>query len=219
MLFVSFPISGCGTTMGSSTALSRPNRGTPSLSEAGGAAPKRGFAPGVIKPFSEGELMRLRKGQLVRRWLKQSSTEGRAVGALSYQVLEGTPRDWLSQLVELDTLSVALPKVKLVEEVYGSPTERHIRILHQSGPFRGEYTVLMNWNLSQGIARFWMHPGYHADIQDLWGFFRVSEWEAGRSLISFGFFFRAPAGLGFLENSVRRSVSKAPQRLKSRRSP
>lgn len=174
---------------------------------------RRSTAPGALAPFNQDELRLLEEGQSVRRSFDIVRGERAYPAGLAYRLVHATPMDVMRALRRPGGIRKSIPygiEARVVSEADGYA---QMRILQGKKPIVGQYTVRVEWDMSEYTARFWLDPGYEHDIVDIWGAFSAQEVRPGWSLVSFRFAFHI-GGVGeILNNKAQRWALSTADRM------
>jgi hypothetical protein len=180
-------------------------RGTPRVV----AAPSRELSPA--------ERAALAAGRTVSRPQRFArGDDGWYVGGVSYQVVRATPAEVLFALADVRSLPKALPHTESAELVSSEGRAARIELTQGKAPFLTTYTIQVEQAENGDTIRFWLDPTRPHDVRDLWGFFRVSEFGPGRTLVTVAVALDLGPGIARLlfEDRVERSILRAPARIR-----
>lgn len=156
-----------------------------------------------LRPFTAAEIQLLESGESVKRKFRIPRPDAIYHAGYSYRLVEATPMDIIRALRAPDGIVEVIPYGRSATTLSESDGMSRMRIRQGKAPVIGEYTVLVQWDLNDYQARFWMDPTEPHDVDDVWGIFSAREVRPGVTLISFGFAFNI-GGVGtLLENKAQ----------------
>lgn len=147
------------------------------------AAPAGAEPEAEVSRFTPDERARLLSHGEVRR--RFTFTHGRRsyLGALSYSGIAREAATVLSTLQDMDHLPRALPATR--ETFFPNPNDRQaLRVVHGTFLVNGGYTLSWNPQPSQNLIRFWLDRSQPADVEDVFGFFRVEAYGPQQSILT-----------------------------------
>ena len=184
----------------------------PPLAEA--AQPLRG-----PRAFSEAQHQQLREGERVEELVELERRGQRYVGGVSYTLVQADPGEVFDVLNRLDTLANVLPQTRNLRVLERSGGRVRVEIEQGNSVVSTAFTVF--FELEPGgdeahMVRFWLDPSQPHGIDDVWGFFRATRYDAGRSLISVGALVDLGPGLirMLFEERVVRAILRMPNRIR-----
>lgn len=179
--------------------------------------------PAKADPLTEGERWALSHGQVVTRNVTEDDGSQRAVGGISYAVVDGSERDIAPLIENEQALRVIFPRTKSARWVAppnrdGAPAETFFLELRQgTALFEGSYTVKVLRDRARKTYRFWLDPRFSHDIDDAWGFFRLTPWGPTRTLVTFAAMVDLGPGLvrELFEERLRAMLLSVPSRIRT----
>jgi hypothetical protein len=181
---------------------------------------------GSSEAFSDAERAQLRAGAMVSRPKILQGDPRRYVGGTSYIVASEATGRVRSMMDEVGLYAKVLPRVQAAtligqNEVAPGTVDRFVTIEHNI--LSVSYTLRMRSETS-GI-RFWLDLTRRHDIEEAWGFLRLSPWRDDQAqsqakpqlLIRFGIFVAIGESLleGAVEGRLQRAMLSLPQRMKT----
>jgi len=167
--------------------------------------------------LSAAERGALSAGRTVSRPLRFArGTGGWYVGGVSYQVVRASPAEVLAALADVRSLPQALPHTQSAELVSSEGRTARVELVQGKAPFLATYTLALEQAESGDTIRFWLDPKRPHDVRDLWGFFRVTEFAPGRTLVTVAVALDLGPGFArlFFEDRVERSILRAPAKIR-----
>jgi hypothetical protein len=177
-------------------------------------APARGA---FVPDLSAAERAALASRERVSRPLRFGHGGGSYVGGVSYQVVRAGPDQVLAALANAESLPHALPSTHEARMVSRDGRTARVELVQGKAPFLVRYTLVLEQAESGNAIRFWLDPSRPHDIEDVWGFFRVEPFGAGKSLVTVAAAVDLGPGLAraFFEDRVQRTILRAPSRIRS----
>lgn len=152
------------------------------------AAPRVAHADG----FTSDEQAALGRGEVVKRELVFDRSDGRYVGGLSYVIIHAPVREVAEVLADTDAYTSILPLAKEARVVGLAGQDRLVELTHWTRIGTASYTVRIQRE-SPSLQRFWCERARPGDLDDCWGFFRVTRIDKDTSLFTYA----AVMNLGF----------------------
>ncbi len=165
--------------------------------------------------FTRNEQKRLLKGGDVRRHLKGESTRQKWLGGLAYQAIEGTPLELLASLKQEALLCKMIVYCTSARILSYEGGQARLRVKQSKGPIELEFTLFLRWNPAEKQAFFWLDTRERHDVKDMWGYFRLSQFTRGRSLVSFGVAIELPFAVRIFEKQVQSAALAMPKKWKA----
>lgn len=161
------------------------------------------------------ERARLLHGQRVERPLEAVGLEGHYVGGLSYVLVRASVAEALAVLSDPLKLAKVLPRTRRVTLLWRSGLDARVELEQGTSLIRAVYSVRLTYELRAGVLRFWLDGSRPHDIDDLFGFFRVTRFDSERTLVTLAAMVDVGDGLSRLfERSVEHAILKTPGRLR-----
>lgn len=187
----------------------------------GVAAPRAAEAA----PLAPSESERLLRGETVIRTETLAQGSRRYVGGITYTVVDATSAELDALFDDVTSWRKVLPRTQRAELV-GAPVpqvgeasaDRFVEITQGNALVQARYTLRVRRDGSE--LRFWMDGSLPHDIDDAWGFFRVTQFTSGageaRVLLTYGILVDVGPGLvrELFEEKVRTAMLSVPQRLR-----
>jgi hypothetical protein len=135
---------------------------------------------------------------------------------VAYQIVHAPVSEVEAALRDPESLRDMLPRTKNVAVVDEHEDRRRLSFRQGNDFVEAEYTVVVEDRPSEGEMRFWLDPTEPHDIDDVWGFFRVSPLDESRSLITVGVALDVGSGVvRFLfEKRIQDLILSTPERMK-----
>jgi hypothetical protein len=171
----------------------------------------------VVPKLSAEERAALASRQVVARPLRFGHHGGSYVGGISYQVVRAESSRILSALANAESLPQALPDTLEARMVSRGGRTARVELVQGRAPFLVRYTLVLEQAEDGSAIRFWLDRSRHHDVSDVWGYFRVEPFGAGKSLVTVAAAVDLGQGLGraLFEDRVQRSILRAPSRIRS----
>jgi len=176
------------------------------------------FSAGAVQELNDGEQRTLLAGRTVSRPVRfERPNGGSYVGGVSYQVVKASPSEVLRTLADVRSLPHALPRTLNAELVSSSGTSARIELTQGKAPFVVKYTVHLEQTHSGDAIRFWLDPTRPHDVRDVWGYFRVTPFHGGRSLVTLAVALDLGPGVARLlfEDGVERTILRSPAKIRA----
>lgn len=175
--------------------------------EAGGLTPEQNrtlLAGGRVEELMEIE----RQGQ-------------RYVGGVSYALVRAEPRQVFDVLNQLHSLSEVLPSTRSTRVIDRTGNRVRVELEQGNSMVSTTFTVFFQLEPPEGsrdphVVRFWVDPSQPHSIDDAWGFFRASRYDAEHSLISVGALVNLGPGVirMLFEQRIQRAILRMPKRIR-----
>jgi len=180
------------------------------------ADPVRPNAPSV-RSLSGSERALLASRERVSRPLRFGHRGGSYVGGVSYQVVRAGSDQILAALASAESLPHALPSTHEARMVSRDGRTARVELVQGKAPFLVRYTLVLEQAESGNAIRFWLDPTRPHDIKDVWGYFRVEPFGAGKSLVTVAAAVDLGPGLAraLFEDRVQSTILRAPSRIRS----
>ncbi len=190
------------------------------LSVAGvaGAKEARPFTPGSVGDLSYADQRSLLAGQMVSRPVRFTRPHGgRYVGGVSYQIVRATPARVIAALSDVRSLPHALPRTLSAALLSRGERSARVELTQGKSPFLVTYTVNLEQAEEGDLIRFWLDHSRPHDVRDVWGYFRVTAFSHGKSLVTVAVALDIGPGIARLlfEDRVERIILRAPDKIRS----
>lgn len=164
----------------------------------------------------------LRAGGRVEEFVQLDRQGQRYVGGVSYALVRAEPRQVFDVLNQLATLSDVLPSTRSTRVLDRTGNRVRVEIEQGNSMVSTTFTVFFQLEppderLSEPhMVRFWLDPSQPHSIDDVWGFFRASRYDAERSLVSVGALVNLGPGVirMLFEQRIQRSILRMPNRIR-----
>lgn len=164
----------------------------------------------------------LRSGGRVEEFVELDRQGQRYVGGVSYALVRAEPSQVFDVLNRLATLSDVLPSTRSTRVV--DRTANRVRVEIEQGNSMVSTTFTVFFQLEPPdeaisdphVVRFWLDPSQPHSIDDVWGFFRASRYDAEHSLVSVGALVNLGPGVirMLFEQRIQRSILRMPNRIR-----
>lgn len=173
------------------------------------------------RAFSDAQHQRLREGERVEELVELERRGQRYVGGVSYVLVQAEPGQVFDVLNQLDTLASVLPQTRDLRVLERSGGRVRVAIELGNGVVSTAFTVFFQLDPAPGndeahMVRFWLDPSQPHGVEDVWGYFRATRYDAGRALISVGALVNLGPGLirMLFEERVVRAILRMPNRIR-----
>jgi len=129
------------------------------------------------------EWERLRAGQRVEH-ARAYCEHPHYLGGAAYQLVAASPDEILSALFDPAQLERMLPQTMRVTALGNEHPAPGLELEQGNGVIKATYSVVLEHDREAGEIRFRLDRSRPSDIEDVSGFFRVTPYEDGRSLIT-----------------------------------
>jgi hypothetical protein len=168
--------------------------------------------------LSDADQLTLMSGRTVSRKVRFSRGRGSAyVGGVSYQVVKASPGEVLKALSDVRALPHALPRTHRAELVSRAGRSARVELTQGKAPFLAKYTVHLEQGHDGETIKFWLDPTRPHDVRDVWGYFRVTSFGDGKSLVTVAVALDLGPGLArmLFEDGVERIILRAPDKIRA----
>lgn len=163
----------------------------------------------------------LRSGHAVEHPLSFERHGRSYVGGVSYLLVNAEPRHVFEVLNNLPTLREVLPRTRRTDVIDRQDGSVRVELEMGNNVVSTTYTVFFALEPADGasrghLVRFWLDPSRPHSIDDVWGFFRATPFDDGRTLVAVG----AAVDLGqgvlqmLFETRIQRSILRMPRRIR-----
>lgn len=185
------------------------------------AAPVPAEEPVHTPGFTDEQQERLRSGHTVEHALRFSRHGRRYVGGVSYLLVNAEPQRVFDVLNNLPTLRQVLPRTRRTDVIDRQQGSVRVELEMGNDLVSTTYTVFFarepaDAGAQAHLVRFWLDPSRPHSIEDVWGFFRATRFDDGRTLLAVG----AAVDLGqglirmMFETRIQRSILRMPRRIR-----
>lgn len=138
-----------------------------------------------LRPFSNEEWAALDEGRAVERRFELPHRGAKYLAAVSYARLN-QPCSQLTPLLEQPArhFAGALPATREVRPLEQRDGLTRLRVVHGNATMQGEWTALYRMSDDGHTGRFWLDTNDDRDVEDVFGFFRLSPWKEQTCLVS-----------------------------------
>jgi polyketide cyclase/dehydrase/lipid transport protein len=175
--------------------------------------------PGAGLSAEEHQL--LRAGGRVEQFIELDRQGQRYVGGVSYTVVRAEPRQVFEVLNQLATLSQVLPGTRSTRVIDRSGNRVRVELEQGNSVVSTTFTVFFQLEepgdrFDPQVVRFWLDRSQPHSIEDAWGFFRATRYDAQHSLVSVGALVNLGPGLirMLFEQRIQRSILRMPNRIR-----
>lgn len=173
------------------------------------------------RAFSGAQHQRLREGDRVEQLVELERRGQRYVGGVSYVLVQAEPGQVFDVLNRLETLATVLPQTRNLRVLERSGGRVRLEIEQGNSMASTAFTLLFELEPGAGgdqahMVRFWLDPSQPHGIDDVWGFFRATRYDARRSLVSVGALVNLGPGLirMLFEERIVRAILRMPDRIR-----
>lgn len=172
--------------------------------------------PAGASPLPAEDLVRLSRGEVVRRELDLDLASGDYFGGISYAAIHAPVAEVMAVVTDPTTYRTILPMTMEARLLSRSEPQMQV-FLRQGGKLGSAGYVLLGRRESQGLLRFWLDPTEPHDIADCWGYFRAQPWEREGSLLTYAALIRLDAGMVKLlfKEKIRQVALETPGRVRA----
>jgi hypothetical protein len=163
----------------------------------------------------------LRTGGRVEEFVELDRQGKRYVGGVSYALVRAEPRQVFDVLNHLTTLSIVMPATRNTRVLDRIGNRVRVELEQGNSVVSTTFTVFFEHEPVEGrdephLVRFWLDPSQPHSIDDAWGFFRASRYDAERSLVSVGALVNLGPGVirMLFEERIQRSILRIPNRIR-----
>jgi hypothetical protein len=163
----------------------------------------------------------LRTGGRVEELVELERQGQRYVGGVSYALVRAEPRQVFDVLNQLRTLSEVLPQTRNTRIIERSGNRVRVELEQGNSVVSTRFTVFFQLEPPEGrddphVVRFWLDPSQPHSIDDVWGFFRATRYDAQHSLVSVGALVNLGPGLirMLFEQRIQRAILRMPNRIR-----
>jgi hypothetical protein len=163
----------------------------------------------------------LREGGRVEELLTLDRQGQRYVGGVSYALVRAEPRQVFDVINRLRTLSDILPQTRNTRILDRSGNRVRVELEQGNSMVSTTFTVFFQLEPPEGradphVVRFWLDPSAPHGIDDAWGFFRATRYDAQHSLVSVGALVNLGPGVirMLFEQRIVRSILRMPKRIR-----
>lgn len=138
-----------------------------------------------LRGLAPDEWASLHNGGAIERRFELPHQGAKYLAGVSYAVLN-QPCAQLTPLFEqpVQHLAGALPATREVQYVGQRGELTKLRIVHGNATMQGEWGALLRVSDDGLLARFWLDTEEERDVEDVFGYFRLSAWEADACLVT-----------------------------------
>jgi len=157
------------------------------------------------------EQMALARGEVVTRKLAIDFELGHYVGGVSYVIIRAPARDVMDALEDVKVYTHILPLLQKASVVGAAGRDPLVTLVHHTRIGTATYTVRVRRE-APTLIRFWMNRAYPADLDDCWGFFRVTRIDRDTSLFTYGALLNLGMGFAhlFFESKIQGYALSTP---------
>jgi hypothetical protein len=178
-------------------------------------------ALGGLRASSDAQHQQLREGGRVEELVELERRGQRYVGGVSYILVQAEPGQVFDVLNRLETLANVLPQTRNLRVIERSGGRVRVEIEQGNSVVSTAFTVFFELGPPGGgddahMVRFWLDPSQPHGIDDVWGFFRATRYDARRSLVSVGALVNVGPGLirMLFEERIVRAILRMPNRVR-----
>jgi hypothetical protein len=145
----------------------------------------------------------------------------RYLGGVAYALVSATPSQVFQTLNNLDTLATVLGGTQRMTVLGRRGNLVHVEIEQGNALVSATYSVFFEESppvdaSGTRLVRYWLDPVRPHQIEDVWGFFRLTPYSPGHTLISVGTALNLGTGLvqRLFEGSLQDSILRMPKRVR-----
>lgn len=135
--------------------------------------------------LSKEESAALERGEVVRRPLDFDLEEGLMQGGLSYAIVDASAAFVLEMLTDVSVYKDILALTLEAKAVGERGDDTLVFFKHGGDLGTASYTMRIRPADATGTIRFWMDPAFDHEIEDIWGYVRVTPLGPERSLATY----------------------------------
>lgn len=150
---------------------------------AGWHSPASAQAGVTLKALSSKDWQSLKTGHAVERRFELPHQGRQYLAAVSYALLD-KPCAQLGPLLDKPAqhFAKALPATREVHFVAQDGETTKLRVVHGNAWVQGDWGALYRVDSDGRTARFWIDPDAERDVQDVFGYFRFTDWNVNTCL-------------------------------------
>jgi hypothetical protein len=163
----------------------------------------------------------LRGGGRVEQFLELNRQGQHYVGGVSYSLVRAETHEVFEVLNQLATLSEVLPGTRNTRIVERQGNRVRVELEQGNSVVSTTFTVFFQHEPPEDrfdpqVVRFWLDRSQPHSIDDAWGFFRATRYDAQHSLVSVGALVNLGPGLirMLFEQRIQRSILRMPNRIR-----
>jgi hypothetical protein len=163
----------------------------------------------------------LRAGGRVEQFVELQQAGRHYIGGVSYALVRAGPSQVFEVLNQLSTLSEVLPSTRNTRIIDRSGNRVRVELEQGNSVVSATFTVFFELeppdsHLDPRVVRFWLDPSQPHSVDDLWGFFRATRYDAQHSLVAVGALVDLGPGVlrMLFEERVQRSILRMPNRIR-----
>jgi hypothetical protein len=176
------------------------------------------LVPGGLTPEQH---QTLRGGGRVEELIELDRQGQRYVGGVSYAVVRAEPHQVFEVLNHLHSLADVLPQTRSSRIIDRSGNRVRVELEQGNSVVSTTFTVFFELEPPAGpddphVVRFWLDPSQPHSIEDAWGFFRATRYDARHSLVSVGALVNLGPGVirMLFEQRIQRAILRMPKRIR-----
>jgi ribosome-associated toxin RatA of RatAB toxin-antitoxin module len=174
--------------------------------------------PGGLTPEQN---QRLLSGGRVEELMELDRQGQHYVGGVSYTLVRAEPRQVFEVLNQLATLSQVLPSTRSTRIIDRTGNRVRVELEQGNSVVSTTFTVFFQLEPPEAdndphVVRFWLDPSQPHSINDAWGFFRATRYDAEHSLVSVGALVNVGPGVirMLFEQRIQRAIMRMPKRIR-----
>jgi carbon monoxide dehydrogenase subunit G len=176
------------------------------------------LSPGGLTPEQN---QRLLAGGRIEELMELDRQGQHYVGGVSYTLVRAEPRQVFDVLNQLATLSQVLPSTRSTRIIDRAGNRVRVELEQGNSVVSTTFTVFFQLEPPEArnephVVRFWLDPSQPHSIDDAWGFFRASRYDAEHSLVSVGALVNLGPGVirMLFEQRIQRAIMRMPKRIR-----
>jgi hypothetical protein len=174
--------------------------------------------PGGLTPEQNERLL---AGGRVEELMELDRQGQHYVGGVSYTLVRAEPRQVFDVLNQLPTLAQVLPSTRSTRIIDRAGNWVRVQLEQGNSVVSTTFTVFFQLEPPEGhndphVVRFWLDPSQPHSIDDAWGFFRATRYDAEHSLVSVGALVNLGPGVirMLFEQRIQRAILRMPKRIR-----
>jgi hypothetical protein len=176
------------------------------------------LTPGGLTPEQN---QRLLAGGRIEELMELDRQGQHYVGGVSYTLVRAEPRQVFDVLNQLGTLSQVLPSTRSTRIIDRTGNRVRVELEQGNSVVSTTFTVFFQLEPPEArddhhVVRFWLDPSQPHSIDDAWGFFRATRYDAEHSLVSVGALVNLGPGVirMLFEQRIQRAIMRMPKRIR-----
>lgn len=167
------------------------------------------------EPLTDADRAALENGDIVKREITYEDGDRKFVGGVAYAIINHPAEEVLRVLRTEASYRDLLPMTKEATVLRQEGKDLLVRMTHGNSLGSASYTCRIRQRAGDNLVRFWLDPRDPHDIDNAWGYFRVTAM-GNRSLLTFA----AAVDLGdglmrmLFEERIRKRALRTPENVR-----